>query len=114
MDSEQGIEQMKHLSWKYRRRRTPQEMREFRAAQSRRIAKRWEQVHAAQSDEPVRQTRTNRITIEDSHRMRLVFLLARQETPRGWSRAEVVENGKPVSGRWGIRKLATALAKLLQ
>jgi hypothetical protein len=105
---------MKHLSWKYRRRRTPQQEREFRAAQSRRIAKRWEKASTARAGEPVRQTRTNRITIEDSHRMRLEFVLARQETLRGWGRAEVQENGKPVSGKWGIRKLATALAKILQ
>jgi hypothetical protein len=105
---------MKHLSWKYRRRRTPQQQREFRAAQSARIAKRWEAYRAARVNEPIRATRTTRITIEDSHRMRMVFMLARQETPRGWGRAEVQENGKPVSRKWGIRKLATALAKILQ
>jgi hypothetical protein len=104
---------MKHLSWKYRGRRNAKEQREFNAAQSGRINRRWEKRRLALAGEPVRQTRTTRIMIEDSHRMRLVFVLARQESRRGWGRAEVVENGKPVAGKWGVRKLATHLARML-
>ena len=54
-----------HLSWRYRRRRTPQQSREFSAAQSRRARKRWE---VCRPDEPPRETRVIEITIRDSHR----------------------------------------------
>ena len=105
---------MKHLSWKYRRRRNPQEQREFNRAQAGRIARRWEKKREAMAGERIRATRTVRITIEDSHRMRVVLVLSRDETPVGWGRAQVVENGRPCKRKWGVRRLATRLAELLR
>ena len=107
---------MKHLSWKYRRRRTPQEMREFRAAQSRRIAARWAKVHAARAADPVRQTRTNRITIEDTHTTRTILVVRREQTERGWSRARVEVNGIITCGHraWTLRQLGNAIGGILQ
>jgi hypothetical protein len=104
---------MKHLSPKYRKRRTPQQQREFRNAQSRRISRRWAKQHLAMASEPVRQTRVTRITIEDSHRMRLVVTLHRDQAQVGWGRARVTENGKAVHGKWGTRQLGLNLARML-
>jgi hypothetical protein len=105
---------MNHLSFRYRRPRTPQEQREFCAAQSRRISGHWAKVHAAAAGDPVRQTRTNRITIEDTHTTRTILLVRRQQTERGWSRAAVEVNGTPCGKRlWGLRQLSDAIARSL-
>ena len=104
---------MKHLSPTYRRRRSPQEQREFCQAQSRRISRRWKKRQEAMAAEPVRQTRTTRITIEDSRRMRLVLTLHRDQTEIGWGRARVTENGADVRGKWGTRQLGLNLARML-
>jgi hypothetical protein len=104
---------MKHLSWKYRKRRTAQEQREFCEAQSRRVARRWKKRQEAMAAEPRRQTRVTRITIEDSHRMSLVVTLYRDQAQVGWGRARVVENGKDVKGKWGTRQVGLNLARML-
>jgi hypothetical protein len=104
---------MKHLSWKYRKRRTPREQREFRAAQSKRINRRWEKQRESMAWEPVRQTRVTRITIVDSHRPSLVIEARREPTPKGWGLAVVTENGKAVSGKWGRVALAKAIASIM-
>jgi len=104
---------MKHLSWKYRRRRTPREQREFRIAQSRRVNRRWEKRREAMALDPVRTSRVTRLTIEDSHRPRLVIVASREPTPKGWSRAAVIENGKRVSEKWGLVALAKAIARIM-
>jgi hypothetical protein len=106
---------MKHLSFRYRRRRTPQQQREFRAAQSRRISARWAKAAKARAGDPVRQTRTNRITIEDTHNTRTILLVHRDQTERGWSRARVEVNGIPCGKHpWGLRQLAKAIARIMQ
>jgi hypothetical protein len=106
---------MKHLSFRYRKRRTPQQQRDFCAEQSRRISGRWAKVHAAAAGDPVRQTRTNRITIEDTHTTRTILLVRRQQTERGWSRAAVEVNGTPCGQHpWGLRQLANAIARIMQ
>ena len=106
---------MKHLSFRYRRRRTPQQQREFRAAQARRISARWAKVHVASIGDPVRQTRTNRITIEDTHNTRTIIHVHRDQTERGWSRARVEVNGIPCGKHpWGLRQLAKAIARIMQ
>jgi hypothetical protein len=103
---------MKHLSFRYHRRRTPQQQREFCAAQARRVAARWAKAAKARAADPVRQTRTNRITIEDTHTTRTILLIRREQTERGWSRARVEANGVPCSKRaWGLRQLADAIAR---
>lgn len=89
------------------------EQREFNTAQARRVAMRWKKRQESLKDAPVRQTRVTRLTIEDSHRMRLVIVLSRDQTEIGWGRARVVENGRPARGTWGNRKLATNLARML-
>jgi hypothetical protein len=105
---------MKHLSWKYRRRRTAQEMREFRAAQSRRIAARWAKVHAAHVGEPVRETRVVEMTIRDSHRPMRIIRLQAEETERGWSRWMAQENGQRAGRKpWGKNAIARAIAGTL-
>jgi hypothetical protein len=106
---------MKHLSFRYHRRRNAQEQREFCAEQSRRISGRWAKVHAAAVGDPVRQTRTNRITIEDTHTTRTIIHVHRDQTERGWSRARVEVNGIPCGQRaWGLRQLAKAIARIMQ
>ena len=106
---------MKHLSFRYRRRRTPQQQRDFCAAQSLRISARWAKIHAAAEGEPIRQTRTHRITIEDTHTTRTILLVRRQQTERGWSRAAVEVNGTPCGKRlWGLRQLSDAIARSLR
>jgi hypothetical protein len=107
---------MKHLSWKYRRQRTPQQYREFREAQRQRVLKRWAKVHAARAADPVRQTRTNRITIEDTHTTRTILIIRREQTERGWSRARVEVNGIVTCGgrAWTLRQLANAIGGYLQ
>jgi hypothetical protein len=104
---------MKHLSWKYRKRRTAQEQREFCEAQSRRVNRRWKKRQEAMAAEPIRETRVTRITIEDSHRMSLVVTLYRDQAQVGWGRARVVENGKDVKGKWGTRQVGLNLARML-
>jgi hypothetical protein len=106
---------MKHLSFRYHRRRNAQEQREFCAEQSRRISGRWAKVHAAAVGDPVRQTRTNRITIEDTHTTRTIIHVHRDQTERGWSRARVEVNGIPCGQHpWGLRQLANAIARIMQ
>jgi len=56
---------MKHLSWRYRRRRNRQQQREFCAAQARRVRARWDRIHAALADEPIREERALiRLTVQ--------------------------------------------------
>lgn len=104
---------MKHLSWKYRRRRTVQEEREFCEAQRQRIAKRWAKVHAVQVGDPVRQTRVIQMTILDTHRPMRIIRLQAEETERGWSRWTATENGQPCTRLWGKIAIAKAIARTM-
>lgn len=91
--------QNQHLSFRYRRRRTPQQQREFRQAQSRRARKRWNAAIEERSAEPVRRTRVVEIPVRDTHRPRTTIRLEADENPRGWSRWKVTQNGHPISAR---------------
>jgi hypothetical protein len=75
---------MKHLSWKYRRRRNAQEQREFSAAQRRRVEARWRKVHAEQSGTPIRTDRVVQIVIVDSHRPRTTLTLTQTDCRGRW------------------------------
>ena len=68
---------MKHLSWKYRKRRTAQEYKEFCEAQRARVAKRWLKRTEQMQDEPVRVDRVIVILIRDSHRPQTEICLKR-------------------------------------
>lgn len=105
---------MTHTNWLYRRRRSPAEAREFREAQRRRVAKRWETVHAAKRNEPPRETRAIELTIRDSHRPMRMIRLTAEETEHGWSRWTVTENGQPAGARpWGKNAIAKAIARTM-
>jgi hypothetical protein len=103
---------MKHLSWKYRRRRNPKEQREFNAAQARRIAKRWEKRQEVLKDEPLRQSRVTELTIRDSHRPMEIVRIVREPRDHSWGRGRMEMNGKPVGRRaFGISGIARMLAR---
>jgi hypothetical protein len=105
---------MKHLSWKYRRRRTPQEMREFREKQRQRIQQRWARVHAACAGEPVRASRIVEFPIRDTHRPFAMIRLEAEPTERGFGRWLVSENGVRVGKRrFGRRQVADMIARWL-
>jgi hypothetical protein len=105
---------MKHLSWRYRRRRNAKEEREFRAAQSRRVAQRWSKASAVRVGEPIRETRVVLMTIRDSHRPMRIIRMQAEETERGWSRWVVQENGQPAGQKpWGKNAIARAIASTL-
>jgi hypothetical protein len=105
---------MKHLSFRYRRRRNAQEQREFCAAQSGRIAKRWAKAAAAREGEPIRETRVVEMTIRDSHRPMRIVRLQAEETERGWSRWTAHENGQRAGQKpWGKNAIARAIARTL-
>ena len=106
---------MKHLSWKYRRRRNAQEMKEFREAQSRRARMRWALYHAELAGGPIRETRVTEIVIRDSQRARTTIVLRRDPTRYGWGRARVEQDGVRIGkGRMGVGGIATLLAKWLE
>jgi len=88
-------------------------MREFRAAQARRIAKRWEKAHAAESAGPVRKTRVTEITIRDTIATMRVIRIERNPTTIGWGRASVSENGIRLSRKMGVLGLARLIAQTL-
>jgi hypothetical protein len=106
---------MKHLSWKYRRKRTPKEMAEFRAAQAERVEKRWQREREKQAGEPIRKTRVVVLEVKDSARMRAVIRLEAEETERGWSRWAVSEGGERIGKRrWGRRAVGLLIAGWLE
>jgi hypothetical protein len=107
---------MTHLSWRYRRRRTPQQEREFREAQRRRIARRWEREREQRAGEPVRQTRVVEFPIRDTHRPFALIRIEAQPTQRAWGRWQISENGALVANgrRFGCRQVAELLAAWLQ
>lgn len=107
---------MKHLSWRYRRRRTRQEEQEFRDAQSRRAHARWEKHRARQIETPVRQSKLVELTIRDSHRPMRVIRLRADPTDRGWGRFAGEENGRAIAHgrRFGHRHIATLIAQSLR
>jgi hypothetical protein len=89
-------------------------MREFRAAQSRRISARWAKASAARADEPIRETRVVEMTIRDSHRPMRIIRLQAEETERGWSRWVAQENGQRAGQKpWGKNAIARAIARTL-
>ena len=119
---------MKHLSWRYRRKRTAKEQKEFREAQRKRIEKRWEKELAGRVGEPVRQTRVVELEIRDSMRPRTTIRLEAEEAERGWGRWAVWQDGVRVgtegSGkgkagrgeprRFGTRRIAGLIGCLLR
>jgi len=108
---------MTHLSPRYRRRRTPQQHLEFRAAQERRIARRWEREVAERQGDETRRDRVAEVTIRDSHRPTTVVRIEARLTrsARGWGRRLVWENGKRVGKRrFGIRGVCQLLGKLIE
>lgn len=70
---------------------------------------RWAVVRAARAAEPVRETRVVEIEVRDSHRPRATVRMVAQETPRGWSRWQVSQNGVRIGrrtcGRTSVGKL---------
>ena len=104
---------MMHLSFRYRRRRTPQQMREFRAAQARRIAKRWEKAQAKKASEPIRKTRVTEITVRDTVLPMRTIRIVRDPTARGWGRATVYENDARLPRKVGARQLGLMIAQWL-
>jgi hypothetical protein len=68
-----------HLSFRYRRRRTALQQREFCAVQRERICKRWEKRQTDAADDPMRCDQAARITIEHSKRPRTIVVVTRRE-----------------------------------
>ena len=99
-----------HLSYRYRRRRNPQQHKEFCEAQRQRIEKRWEKSRDAQYDDPVRKSRVVELTIRDSLRPMRTIRLQCDPTERGWGRFSVDENGVMIGRR---RFGCSAIAKLI-
>lgn len=91
------------LSFRYRRRRTPQQMREFRAAQAERAKRREEKrrMDSGATAEPIRETRVQEIVVRDSHRPRTVIRLECDLTrdDRAWGRRRMWLNGEPFGCR---------------
>ena len=102
---------MKHTSWRYRRRRTAQERKEFCEAQRKRVKSRWKKWHEALKNEPTRVTRLTELTIRDSQRPMMVLKL--EWSQKGRCRIEL--NGQMMGlrpmGRTGLGK---TLARVLQ
>lgn len=72
---------------------------------------RWDAAHASQADEPVRETRVVELRILDSHRTGRTIRLAADQTPTGWSRWRVWENGTRICKRnIGTTGIAAAIA----
>ena len=96
---------MKYLSWKYRRRRTAQQQREFCAAQSRRVMARWERVHRAR---PARadDRLLERLTLERPGEMRQAVEVWTIDAGDGQTRTRVTIDGEPSSN---LRSLSGAL-----
>jgi hypothetical protein len=96
---------MKHLSCKYRRRRTPQEQREFREAQRRRVVARWEKTHREQRPrEPDRVLL--RIRIERPGETMQIVEQILEDLGEGRSRIRIDVDGETVTG---MRSLAGAI-----
>jgi hypothetical protein len=107
---------MNHLSPRYRRRRTPQQQREFRAAQQRRIERRWKAALAGATAGADRRDRVSEVTIRDTHRPMVVVRLEARMTRGGrrWGRRAVYENGRRVGARrLGLRAIGELLAGVL-
>ena len=105
---------MTHTSWRYRRRRTAAQEREFRDAQRRRVEARWARQSAERERDPVRQTRVVEITVRDSHRTRTLIRLEADENERSWGRWGVWQDGQRVEQRRaGKRQLAAMVAEFL-
>jgi hypothetical protein len=75
---------------------------------------RWEKNAVMRRHEPVRETRVVEMLLRDSHRPQCVLRLEAQETPRGWSRWRVSQNGKRVGARsFGSSAVAKMIARVL-
>lgn len=89
---------------------------EQRSERARKAANaRWDACRAANASEPIRRDRVVELTIRDTHRPMFIIRLQAHETPRGWSRWQVTENGKQVGRRrWGTHAVAAMIARSLQ
>ena len=76
---------------------------------------RWVKNAMARRHEPVRETRVVELVVRDSHKPQCVIRLEAQETPRGWSRWQVSQNGKRVGRRtFGRSAVGKMMARLLE
>ncbi len=106
---------MKHLSWKYRRRRTRAQQREFCAAQAARVEKRWAKARAAAAAEPLRTDRVVELTVRDSHRPGTTLRLESRETAAGFRRWAMAEAGRQIGPRrMGRHAIAKLIAQWLE
>ena len=75
---------------------------------------RWVKNAMARRHVPVRETRVVEMVVRDSHRPQCAIRLEAQETPRGWSRWRVEQNGKTVGSRsFGSCAVAKMIARAL-
>ena len=86
-----------------------------RASGSEAARARWQNNALARAGEPVRETRVVEMTIRDSHRPGVEVRMESHETPSGWGRWRVAQNGKQVGRRtFGHTAISAMLAKVLQ
>ena len=103
------------LSFRYRRRRTPQQDAEFREAQRRRVAARHARAQEAHQGEPVRLSRIVEFPIRDTHRPFAMIRLEAEPTAHGFGRWIVSENGQRIgTRRFGRRGIADLIAQWLR
>lgn len=99
-------------NWRKYRSPNAQRMRSKRARHAAQC--RWDEYHARVANDPIRETRTVKIFIQDSHRPRSVIRLQAERSELAWGRFAVWENGQRIgSRRMGRSGLARVLAESL-